>query len=306
MEKRRSHLIKVIATDMDGTLLSSEQTISKENFEAIEAARAAGVHVLIATGRSPREARDFLSKWQIKCAIICGNGAVVMDEEDQVISKNCLEMPQLTTAVRTLASHNFYLEVYTNHGNFTRDYRQQPYQDEMVKLLVGTGRRENKEAVLAHADERLALGILSLVDSNEDILQLEADQYEFYKVFAIHKDDRVFKEARAELEADPDLVVTTSWHDNIEVNAARATKGKALGEYVKSLGVGLEHSMAIGDSYNDLSMLEAAGFSVAMGNADDAIKDVCDFVTISNDEHGFAKAVYEVLARNKQAEKAMQ
>ncbi len=302
MEKKRSHLIKVIATDMDGTLLSSEQTISKENFEAIEAAKAAGVHVLVATGRSPREARDFLSKWNLKCSMICANGAIVINEEEKVVSRNCLEMPQLKKAVRALGKQEFYLEVYTNNGNFTKDYRQQPYQDKMIELLIGTGRRDSRDAVIDHAEERLDRGILHLVDSNEDILKLDDNQYEFYKVFAIHKEDHAFKKVREELAKDPSLVVTTSWHDNIEVNSADATKGRALGEYVKSLGFDLEQSMAIGDSYNDLSMLRSAGFSVAMGNAEDAIKEVCDFVTVSNDENGFAKAVYEVLERNKQVE----
>ena len=98
--------------------------------------------------------------------------------------------------------------------------------------------------------------------------------------------------AMAELErAFPDMAVTSSIPNNIEINAAAATKGAALGFLCRHLGVDPRDTMACGDGSNDLSMLRAAGVGVAMANAEAAVKAAADFVTGDNDDDGVAQAI---------------
>ena len=91
------------------------------------------------------------------------------------------------------------------------------------------------------------------------------------------------------------MAVSSSGHENLEITNRQAQKGIALEAFVKAKGIVLAETMAMGDSFNDVSMLERVGRAVAMGNAAYEIKTLCDVVTETNDEHGVAKAILEVL-----------
>jgi hydroxymethylpyrimidine pyrophosphatase-like HAD family hydrolase len=97
------------------------------------------------------------------------------------------------------------------------------------------------------------------------------------------------------LEDERNLTITSSGHLNLELNHRDANKGAALAFYSSRLGFDIEDVMALGDNLNDYSMLEAAGFSVAMENADPVIKELCDFTTKRHCEHGVAFAIEKVL-----------
>ena len=89
----------------------------------------------------------------------------------------------------------------------------------------------------------------------------------------------------------PDMAVSSSISNNIEINDKLATKGEALGFLCRHLGIGIEETMSFGDGSNDLSMIQAAGIGVAMANAEESLKAAADYVTVSNDEDGVAKAI---------------
>jgi len=93
----------------------------------------------------------------------------------------------------------------------------------------------------------------------------------------------------------PDLVATTSLSNNIEINSVDASKGRALEALCECLGIDPAESAAIGDGSNDISMLEAAGLGVAMGNAPENVKVAADMVTGSNNDSGVAQFIYKVL-----------
>ena len=99
--------------------------------------------------------------------------------------------------------------------------------------------------------------------------------------------------ARAEIAAAfPEILVTSSFRNNLELNAANADKGRALLALAQHLGIPAADTIAFGDSSNDLRMLRAAGTSVAMGNAVSEVRAVCDYVTEANDRDGVAAFLY--------------
>ncbi len=281
--------IQVIATDIDGTLLNDQHEISRENFNAICEAQAAGKHVLVATGRSIIAAKQFLAKWEISCGLICANGAIVTDEDGNLIHKGTISREEMHKVVSLMAENNFYIEIYTNKGNFTKDFRKQPHQDRLVEILMNAHRKDSTEDVLKYMYTSLANGQLLVVDEYNDVL--DDEQLEFYKIFGINGLKEEMDFVWKALEQNDAIGITTSWTDNIEINAAGTSKGNALTTYTQKFGYKIEETMAIGDSDNDLSMLEIAGLSVAMGNATDKIKACCDVMTTSNDENGVAEAI---------------
>lgn len=276
---------------MDGTLINKKQSISKENIEAIEKAKAKGIEVVIATGRSFQEASHALSEAGIKSSIIGINGAVVLDPDGHIVEANALDFESVRKAADILKKLDLYYEIYTNQGTYSQD------KDKSLALLVDIFLTSNPGAdpvvVTEEARKRFEVSQIKIVDSYERLF--ENPEIVYYKFLVFSVDFKKLGEAASELKQVGSLAVTASGRDNLEINALDAQKGVALEKYLNKLGIPLEDTMAIGDNYNDVSMFERVGRSVAMGNAPADIQRICDFVTASNNENGVAKAILEAI-----------
>ena len=124
--------------------------------------------------------------------------------------------------------------------------------------------------------------------------EAERDADKLQLMFADMQD---IERARKELEEIPGLVLTGSLGNNIEINAQGIDKGIGMIELGHRLGIDRDEIMACGDGDNDLEMLKAVGFGVAMGNAEESVKAVADYVTDTNEEEGVAKAVEKFALR---------
>lgn len=284
-------MIKCIATDMDGTLLNSVQQISSANKDAILKAQSQGVEVVVATGRSYQEATYVLSEAGLTCPVICVNGAEVRSEEGDVLSATPIGKQLAREVAARLAEKDVYFEVYTNKGAFTID------PDKAVSILVDIVMSANPEANQAEIIEAAGARIRDgLVQTIEDYEQLFAnDQYQIYKFLVFSFDGEKLEAANQALADLEELAIASSGHENLEITNREAQKGIALESFVKARGIDLAETMAIGDNYNDVSMFEKAGRSVAMGNANYEIKSLCDVITDTNVESGVAKAIHEVI-----------
>ncbi|PLR96551.1 Cof-type HAD-IIB family hydrolase [Bacillus sp. T33-2] len=284
-------MINCIATDMDGTLLTASQQITAENREAILKAQKQGVEVVVATGRSYQEARFVLKEAGIKCPIICVNGAEVRTAEGDIVTSNPLDKESASQTALRLVENGVYFEVYTNKGTYTDD------KDKSITIIADIIKTANPEApidmVVKAAEERFHKGLIHLIDHYD--LLFKDDQYQIYKIlaFSLHVDK--LDAARAAVEEIGGIAVSSSGADNLEITDKSAQKGIALEAFVASKGISINNTMAIGDNYNDVSMFKRVGRSVAMENAPEEIKGMCDVVTVTNEESGVAKAILEVL-----------
>jgi Cof subfamily protein (haloacid dehalogenase superfamily) len=284
-------MIKCIATDMDGTLLNSVQQISSANKEAILKAQGQGVEVVVATGRSYQEATYVLSEAGLTCPVICVNGAEIRSKEGDVLSATPIDKQLAREVAARLTEKDVYFEVYTNKGAFTID------PDKAVSILIdivmSANPEANREEIIEAAGARIRDG---LIDKIEDYEQLFTDQdYQIYKLLAFSFDAERLEAANQALADLKELAIASSGHENLEITHRDAQKGIALESFVTAKGIDLTETMAIGDNYNDVSMLEKAGRAVAMGNADPYIKSLCDVITDTNEDSGVAKAILEVI-----------
>ncbi|WP_394140537.1 HAD family hydrolase [Cytobacillus oceanisediminis] len=284
-------MIKCIASDMDGTLLTATQKITDKNIEAIKAAQEKGVEVVIATGRSYFEASFVLEEAGISCPIICANGAEVRAADGKVVSSNPLDKALAKKAAYILIQNNVYFEVYTNQGTYTVD------EDRGVSIIVDIFLSGNPEAdideVTKAAEERFKKGLVHKVNSYDELFNHE--EHQIYKLLAFSFEPDFLASAKEDLLQLEGMAVSSSGDENLELTSVDAQKGIALEAFVKEKGISNLETMAIGDNYNDLSMFKRAGRSVAMGNADEIIKAQCDAVTSTNEDSGVAKAIWEVL-----------
>ncbi len=281
--------LKLIAIDMDGTLLNSRCQISRENVAAIKQVQTLGIEVVIATGRTYQEVMDLCQQAGIATHVISSNGALVHSQAGRKLASVTLSKQTTSHIVNWLEENQYYYEVSAEGAIWSPQYGRQWLEQEIALY-----EQNNPLQDLSHL--RFEAGLIDRsikrVDRYRQILE-ENDIY--YKVFVFAADDVRRKAGYAKFGDSKDLTVVSSLDHNFEVMHRDASKGNGLKTLAGTLGIPVQRAVAIGDSYNDVSMLEAAGYSVAMGNARSDIKANCDWVTATNEEHGVAKALERLM-----------
>ncbi|MEW9500913.1 Cof-type HAD-IIB family hydrolase [Jeotgalibacillus marinus] len=284
-------MIKLMASDMDGTLLNGDHEIGMKSIKAIKEAQKHGVEVLVATGRSYLEAMLPLKEAGIVCPVIAVNGAEVRSAEGEQLLVKGIDDKAAKHVAEQLEELDIYFEVYTNKGTFTND------KEQGIALLIDIFLTTNPDTPLPHvqteANNRYDEGHITVIKGYEELLK-DSTQTVF-KFLAFSANPDLLVKAREILLKLDDLAISSSGNENLEITSSRAQKGLALEWYCANKDIAMKNVMAIGDNYNDLSMMEKAGYSVAMGNAPEDIKEQCMHVTTSNREDGVAKAIQQLI-----------
>ncbi|CDQ18432.1 Cof-type HAD-IIB family hydrolase [Halobacillus karajensis] len=282
----------IIGIDLDGTLLNAKNQISAKNIEAIQAAQAQGVEVVIATGRATFDVRHLFRKFDIKTWVIGANGATIHRPDGSLFTSTPINKEDVETTLSWLEKEGFYYEAIDDHSIFTPQNGREILQIELDRI-----RSANPEANLAELKKAVEkqfsqTGFLQ-IDSYKTIMESGRDIYNIL-AFSFHHEK--LKKGWLTFESYPALTLVSSADHNFEIEHRQASKGKALEHLASHLDLSLSRTAVIGDSLNDLSMISAAGYSAAMGNAKKEVKDACLFQSKTNDEDGVAHAIYHFLS----------
>ncbi|MDQ0205993.1 Cof-type HAD-IIB family hydrolase [Alkalicoccobacillus murimartini] len=280
-------MIKLIATDMDGTLLNDEKKVSKENVTAIKLAQQKGIEVVVATGRSKKEALEPLQEAGLSCPIISINGAQTWDNQSKLQTTNALDLSVAKWAIQILREHSIYFELYLQSGTYSDNKKQA--LDVIVDLFETTGALSTQQEIKKMANYRIANGSITFVDQYESLLN-EKDPA--LKLLAFSTNLILLDQIEETLAEHSELSVTASARGNLEINAISAQKGIAVQAFAQQAGISMDSVMALGDNLNDVSMMKVAGYPVAMDNAAYELKQLCKYKTLSHDQHGVAEAIY--------------
>lgn len=288
-------MISLIASDMDGTLLTNNMTISPKTVAAIKSAHEHGIEFMVATGRGLSEARPLLTEHGLTPSFITLNGARVFNEHQTLVVNLPLSHSTLQAVVDELEVEHFYFELVTDQGIFSnsRIKRIENIANVIVRLNPDTPFKLAVQLTSA----RLELMHINYVDDYQFILNDSTYTVLKIIVFSEHGQDE-FTSLKTFLATHSDLVVTSSSSNNIEINSIKAQKGLALAAYAEQKGLTMDHVMAIGDNLNDASMIKAAKYGVAMGNAIPLIKELAQKTTATNNEDGVADAIYWAIRLN--------
>ena len=271
--------IKLIALDLDGTLLDSEKQLSPENKAALTRAAEEGVEIVPATGRFYRGMPAIIRELPFVRYVITINGAQVYDAAHK------------TTVCGSEIPWQRAVEVMEYLDKLPVIY--DCYQDGWGWMTQKFYEEADQFAANVHS---LAMIRELRTPVPELKAHLKAKAAGVQKIQIFFRDMEKRAEALQELpQAFPDLVVTTSIVNNIEINSREATKGVALEKLAEHLSIPLAQTMAFGDDRNDLSMLQKAGVGVAMGNAEETVKRGADFVADDCDHSGVAHAIQHFL-----------
>lgn len=290
-------MIKLIASDMDGTLLNEKMEVSDRNIQAIKDAQNAGIEFLIATGRGLSEAEPFLRN-QVHPGYITLNGAEVFDNKGEMISSNPISAESQNKVVDYFHKYDIYFEVVTNKGIFSndREARVNNLANLLVKLNPGTSFKQ----ALRDTQERVKMMPMNFVDSYDHIFNDQS--FKIMKLIGFNEHQhKVLAPMKKEITKNiKDVVVTSSSPNNVEINSIDAQKGIALLQYAKKRNISPDEIMAIGDNLNDYSMIRDAGVCVAMKNAIPAIKEIAQIETDNNANDGVAQIIEKTIEDQKQ------
>ncbi|GAA5417309.1 phosphatase YwpJ [Paraliobacillus ryukyuensis] len=283
--------MKLIATDLDGTLLNQNGKISQGNATALKRAIGQGVEVIVATGRSFSAAKKPLQDVGLVLPIICLNGANFYSTEGKLLNSIPLSRSVVHNIVSDSQRINAYFELYTNKGIYSPDRTQ--FMDVLVNIMLSANPSLSREEVEHIAKQRFQEEDFNVLKEFDTLI--DNSTIEIYKILAFSLEANTLDTLKQNHTNKENVVVTSSGYDNAEFNHPDAQKGTALSQYAEERGINLADVMAVGDNFNDLSMLNIVGHSVAMGNAEQTIKNKCTFTTTSNNEDGVAKAIEHFL-----------
>lgn len=288
-------MIQLIASDMDGTLLDAKMNISEENKEAILHVQAQGITFMVATGRGLTEAKPALDEAGIHCPMVTVNGAQAFDEEGNILFTIGIDHKNARNIMNIFEDHNVYYEIATDHGVYS-NHMAQRIENGAAMIARHMPHLTYKTAVMMATTFLESLHIV-YVDDYQEILDQKNIQILKFIVFS-ELGSEVLDPLRESLKAVSDIIVTSSSTNNIEVNHRDANKGAAVKHMAERLHISLENVMTIGDNFNDVSMLEIAGVSFAMGNAEEEVKQIAKYEADTNLHSGVGKAILRAIQEN--------
>ncbi|NLK00661.1 MAG: HAD family phosphatase [Clostridia bacterium] len=264
--------IKLVAIDLDGTLLDSNKKISPRAEKAIRDIREKGVRVTIATGRMFASTRPYAEHLDLELPLITYQGALVkLKDNTNILYQRNVPSYLAQEVVAMAREHGYPLNFYLDDHVLV---------EKASPEILNYARKYNVEVEeindLTEMSDIGPIKLLAINEREEELMKFE------------EKCRDVFGE---------ELYITKSMPEYLEFMHPEATKAKGLEAVEDYLGIGDGETMAIGDSFNDLEMLHYAGVSVVMGNAREEIKAAADYITASNDNDGVAEALEKIILK---------
>lgn len=257
-------MIKLVVTDIDGTIYTPEKGITNEVKHCIQNLTQKGVHVAIATGRTYGSAKWIADNVGIECPLICYQGGLVKTYEGNIIDVKYLNEKIAREIIEDFRKRNIHLNVYIEDKLYVEE------DDDYIKDYIGDKGIDYYK-----------------VDSFDEL-----DFSKLNKMLAINYDSKFIDELIDELQKRyPQIYVVKSFAYFCEIANKEATKGNAIKILADLYGITTDEVLAIGDNNNDIEMVETAGVGVAMGNGTEEIKKRADFVTDNVEHNGFVKAI---------------
>lgn len=267
---------KIIAVDMDGTLLKSDKTIHKDSICDIQAATQNGIHVVYCTGRALSELQPYFSTLPMVRYAVCYSGAIVYDcIENKCIYRAEIGQEYISETIKTAKKYKAMLHFLTEKESIVtssdithmHDFHMGVYQPLYMKVTRQVSDME-KEGKLHVSIPKINIYFRSAEERDKGYKELK----QFPLTFAYAE------------------------KTSLEMTAQGVTKATGLIHLAEFLQIPLNQIVGIGDAENDREMLGKVGFSVAMGNANDNIKGLCRFITKDNDHNGVGVAIRYIMS----------
>ncbi|MCK8059735.1 MULTISPECIES: HAD family hydrolase [unclassified Fusibacter] len=258
---------KLIALDLDGTLLKSDHTIGEKTKHILNQLYNDGHHITIATGRILQSATVIPQMLGFPCHLVACNGAVVFHRENRPVKSHTFSYELVKEIISIMHEEGIYFHLYTEDTIYCN----------RIEHTAKAFERSLTESEHSHVK-----GVF-VIDSAEELLAKRPNIFKF----GIYQDGTYdFNKVRARFDALEGIETVFSNTNLLDLMIDGVSKWSGIDELAKSLGVENENVIVFGDNENDLQMIRGAGVGVVMGNAKESIKAHANHITTSNDEDG--------------------
>ena len=284
-------MIKLIVSDMDGTLLAHDSSISKVNIEAIRYAQSKGVQFAIATGRDYSSLKGILEAHDLKCFSILGNGAQFCNENGEILSSAYFPKKCFKQVLQIFDELKIHYMIFTANG-FYSTAEPNVVRDAFIDRCVVQFKRKREDYLDDGCNQDMACMKLKKIGDLDDFINSSID---IIKVEAFNNDVSLIEKAKEKLQEIEGIAYLSSFDDNIEVTDKAAQKGLILENVIEELGYSKDEVMVLGDGLNDITLFERFKYSFAPGNANETIKAMAYQVVGACEEDGVSQAIYMML-----------
>lgn len=285
-------MYKLVAVDLDGTLLNSYGLISEKNKIAIQKAIEKGTKVVLTSGRGAMSVRNLAAEVGTNEYMICGNGAVVYNlKEEKLEYNNFLSKKKVLQLIKICEENSIYYSVYTQNGIITKSLNY----NVLFYNYENATKPDNKKSNIYITDD-----IYKYI--------LEREESDYIKITVCDDNNIIFNSAIKKLRQVKEVDVLDVGHMSrkiiktgteihsieyfyTEVSSQNVNKWNAIEFLIKKLEINKDEVIAIGDNINDQTMLENAGLGVAMANSAPYVQKMAKVVTDSNNDDGVAKVI---------------
>lgn len=285
-------MYKLIAIDLDGTLLNTYGQISQKNKEALLKAAQNGVEIVLASGRPTNSVKNIANDLGKNKYIICGNGSLIYDlQKEQIIYDKFIEKRKALQIIEICEKNSIYYNLYTENMVIAKNLDNNVlfYQYENANKIESKKTKINLvEDIYKYVENLENENILKFTISDKNSIIFNSCIRKLREIKNIdvldvaHMSRKVIKSGTEEI---------TIGYYYTEVSSKNVDKWNAIEWLSKELGINKEEIMTIGDNVNDKLMIENAGMGIAMGNSAPYIKEIADKVVANNNEDGVAEAV---------------
>ena len=263
-------MYRLIISDLDGTLLRDDHTISEYTKAVIHRVSDQGIDFMLATGRIFGGAKQYAKDLKLNTPILACNGALIKEAEGKLLYGRPIQQETLAEIFKSLLDRELYFHCYGEESFYTRKF-----SDHLNGFYsFNNDLPEEERFPMIEIDPLELLGKATI-----------------YKVLARCEGEAARKDLYQGLSKIPGTSVTVSWHDTFDICANQVSKASAIERYTKEKGIDPSEIICFGDNYNDLDMLQYAGLGIAVENGVQALKDTADYVTGNSNEDGVAKAI---------------
>ena len=285
-------MYKLIAIDLDGTLLNSYSQISEKNKEALKKAQQKGVEIVLASGRSTNSVKNLANDIGDNKYIICGNGSLIYDlQKEEIIYDKFIEKSKALQIINICEQNSIYYNVYTENMVIAKTLNNNVlfYHQENANKPEGKKTKINLvDDIYNYVKNIENENILKFTISDESSIIFNSIIRKLREINKIDVLD-VAHMSRKIIKSGTESVSLEYYYT--EITSENVDKWNAIEWLAQKIGINFEEVMAIGDNINDKLMIENAGMGIAMGNSAPYIKEFADKVVANNNEDGVAEAI---------------
>lgn len=291
-------MYKLVAIDLDGTMLNQYGIITEKTKKAISKAQEKGVEVMIASGRAITSVKRFSKEINSNKYFISGNGAITYDiKNNKILYENILSKTKALKIIKICEENSIYYNVYTENGIIAKNLSYNTlyyYKDNLTKPDENRTHINIVENVYDYFEQREEK-ILKIMICDEhktvfnSIVRKLKELSEIEVLEVSHMSRKIIKQGTDEIALE---------YFYTEVSAKYVDKWNALEEIIGLMNISKEEVVTIGDNANDLKMITNAGLGVAMGESAPYVKQSADIIAPTNDEDGVAIILNKIFDLN--------